>query len=152
MYLLSADMSNLIIVPQVTPAPSVTLNIETTSIILAALVSASILLSSVIRIINNFSMIDNSIKALKDGLNSNTKALEEFKLLSQQILSIDKKLDIHLQEYLNRKDIIQLMLVQLNEKIDLNKENNESALELLRAELKDLENFLQTQSAFKTRS
>lgn len=46
------------------------------------------------------------------------KAIKEQNEYLHKIEKLDRQLELHVQEYVNRKDVVQMVLGQLNEKID----------------------------------
>lgn len=131
--------------------PTLTLTLESTGILLGILVSFSILLGGTVKVITKFNSISNSIRDLREDLNSNIKALEQFKTLNSEVLVLDRKIDLHLQEYVNRKETVQFTIGQLDQKIDHNRKRWEEELTEVEAEVKQLENYLQRNSDFKVR-
>ncbi|MEH2203198.1 MAG: hypothetical protein V7K53_03830 [Nostoc sp.] len=89
----------------------ITLTLESTGIFLGILVSASVLSGVTVTVISKMNRISNSITQIE-------KALEEEAINTEKIREIDRTLALHIQEYVNRKDVIQMLLGQLNEKID----------------------------------
>lgn len=95
----------------VTNSPGIILTLESTGIFLGILVSASVLAGVAVTVISKMNRISNSIIQIE-------KALEEQARNAEKIREIDRTLALHIQEYVNRKDVIQMVLGQLNEKID----------------------------------
>ncbi|QLE54839.1 hypothetical protein [Nostoc sp. TCL26-01] len=144
-------MNKIIAVNPSNTQPTLTLTLESTGILLGILVSVSMLLGGTIKVITKFNTISNSIRDLREDLNSNTKALEQFKTLNSEVLVLDRKLDLHLQEYVNRKETVQFLMGQLDQKIDHNRKRWEEELQEVKGETKQLENYLQSHSGFKVR-
>ena len=94
-----------------TSSPGITLTLESTGIFLGILVSASVLGGLAVTVISKMNRISNSIIQIE-------KALEEQARNTEKIREIDRTLALHIQEYVNRKDVLQMLLGQLNEKID----------------------------------
>lgn len=92
-------------------SPGITLTLESTGIFLGILVSTSVLAGVAVTVISKMNRISNSIIQIE-------KALEEQARNAEKIREIDRTLALHIQEYVNRKDVIQMLLGQLNEKID----------------------------------
>ncbi|HYX18776.1 MAG TPA: hypothetical protein VE944_31290 [Nostoc sp.] len=92
-------------------SPGVTLTLESTGIFLGILVSVSVLTGVAVTVISKMNRITNSITQIE-------KTLEEQVRNAEKIREIDRALALHIQEYVNRKDVIQMLLGQLNEKID----------------------------------
>jgi uncharacterized Ntn-hydrolase superfamily protein len=92
-------------------SPGITLTLESTGIFLGILVSASVLGSLAVNVISKMNRISISITQIEETLKvhaSNAKKISE----------LERRFDLHEQEYVNRKDVIQMLLGQLNEKID----------------------------------
>lgn len=102
----------------------IVLTLESTSALLGILVSASLLIAATIRVVSRFNSLDTSIENLKEDLAEHIKAEGHERLVKRvgeqatQLQSLDKKLDLHLQDCTNRRDTTQMLLGQLNEKID----------------------------------
>lgn len=140
-------MKNLEVVatttPTTTPQPIITLTLESTGIILGALVSFSILVAGFTKIVTNFNLINISIKDLREDLNANTKALSQLNVLHSEVLNLDKKFDLHQQDYINYKDSNLLQLNGLEKQIGHNWSKTEKALAEQKGEIKDIQGFLQ---------
>lgn len=79
----------------VTPStPGITLTLESTGVFLGILVSVSALAGVAIKIISKMNHISISITQLQENLNNYANSVE-------QVRQLDKKFDIHLQDYLN---------------------------------------------------
>ncbi|WP_017317117.1 hypothetical protein [Mastigocladopsis repens] len=124
----------------------VTLTLESTGVILGILVSASVLAAAVIKIITSFNNLANTLKELDEDLIKHIASEGHEKLIARlhQIEALDKKLDLHIQDYVNRKDTVQMVLGQLNEKID-HKFNR------LYNSMRDVEGYLQREGGFRIR-
>ncbi|OCQ96082.1 hypothetical protein BCD64_12055 [Nostoc sp. MBR 210] len=125
---------------------------ESTGVVLGVLVSASMLVGIAVKVVSKFNSITNSIRDLREDLNSHTKSLEQTQLLNDKLFTFEKRLDVHLQDYVNHKDADLLAINGLKEKIDHKAENAEKYFKELRIEIKDIQGFLQKQQNFKIRS
>lgn len=104
--------------PTPTPnQPTITLSLESTGVFLGALVSFSILVAGFAKIVTNFNLINLSIKELRQDINANTQALSQLNVLHSEVLSIDRKFDLHQQDYINYKDANLLQLNGLEKQI-----------------------------------
>jgi hypothetical protein len=121
----------------VSSTPGVTLTIESTGVFLGILVSVSALAGVATRIISNMNNISASINQIELSLK---KHAEE----SEKIRYLEKTLDLHLQEYVNRKDVIQMLLGQLDQKID-------HKFKRLLFYTRDVQRFLQRDTTFSMR-
>ncbi|BAY77961.1 hypothetical protein NIES25_44310 [Nostoc linckia NIES-25] len=63
---------------------------------------------------------------------------------ADKIRQIEKTLDLHIQEYVNRKDVMQMLLGQLDQKIN-------HKFKRLLFYTRDVQRFLQKDTAFKMR-
>ncbi|MEH2322952.1 MAG: hypothetical protein V7K32_05025 [Nostoc sp.] len=79
------------------------------------------------------------------------KLLEQVKILQKELKAIDKKFDIHLQDYVNYKDASLLALNGNDEKIDHKWERTENLFKEQKIEIKDLQKFLQKEQNFRIR-
>lgn len=121
----------------VSDSPGVMITLESTGIFLGILVSVSVLAGLGIKIVTSINQISLSIKQIKEDLKEhadNAKKIEQ----------LDRKLDLHLQEYVNRKDVVQMIFGQINEKTD-------HKFKKLLFYVRDIQSFLQRDSDFKIR-
>ncbi|AFY48904.1 hypothetical protein Nos7524_3101 [Nostoc sp. PCC 7524] len=88
-----------------------TLTLESTGIFLGILVSASVLGTLAVSVISKMNRISTSIAQIEETLKTHASNAEK-------IRDLDKRLELHLMEYVNRKDMLQMLLGQINEKID----------------------------------
>jgi hypothetical protein len=107
-------MSIKLIAVETSPQPSlqtVSISLQTVSILLGMFVSITALLSLGIKISNsinrNFLIILQLEKELKQ-LSGDTEKIDK----------IEHRLDLHILEYENRKDVTQMVIGQLDEKIN----------------------------------
>ncbi|MEA5624102.1 hypothetical protein [Nostoc sp. UHCC 0251] len=117
--------------------PGITLTLESTGIFLGILVSTSVLAGVAVTVISKINRISNSITQIE-------KALEEQVRNAEKIREIDRTLALHIQDYVNRKDVIQMLLGQLNEKID-------HKFKRVLFYTRDIQRFLQRDTDFKIR-
>ncbi|MDZ8071143.1 MAG: hypothetical protein RMY64_36940 [Nostoc sp. DedQUE08] len=118
-------------------SPGITLTLESTGIFLGILVSASVLAGVAVTVISKMNKISNSITQIE-------KTLEEQARNAEKIREIDRTLALHIQEYVNRKDVVQMVLGQLNEKID-------HKFKRVLFYTRDIQRFLQRDTDFKIR-
>ncbi|MEH1971117.1 hypothetical protein [Nostoc sp.] len=118
-------------------SPGITLTLETTGIFLGILVSASLLAGVAINVISKMNRISSSITQIEE-------ALKGYAGNAEKIRDLDKRFDLHIQEYINRKDVVQMVLGQLDQKI------NHKFRRLL-FYTRDVQQFLQRDTAFKIR-
>lgn len=138
---------NIIATSEPTPIqnnqPTITLTLESTGIFLGALVSFSILVAGFTRIVTNFNLINLSIKELREDINANTQALTQLNVLHTEIIKLDKKFDLHQQDYINYKDSNLAYINGVEKQIGHNWSKTEKALAEQKAEIKDIQGFLQ---------
>ncbi len=122
-----------------TPAnsPGITLTLESTGVFLGILVSVSVLAGVAIRIISNMNSISASIIQIELTLKEQSENAEK-------IRQLEKAFDLHIQEYINRKDIVQMLLGQLDQKIN-------HKFKRLLFYTRDVQRYLQKDTAFKIR-
>ncbi|MHC5720260.1 MAG: hypothetical protein ACYTX0_51575, partial [Nostoc sp.] len=78
--------------------------------------------------------------------------IENFKdSLIDRLITIDRKVDIHLQDYVNHKDASLLQGNQLNEKINHTWNKTEKLFHEQKTDIKEIQGFLQKQQNFKIR-
>lgn len=129
---------------------SFTFNLEAIAVLLGAGVSITILLSLLVSFTNRINRLETRIQYLQQELAEHAN-LEVHKVPSDKLVGtinnlyqLEKALDIHLQDYTNRKDLIQYMLGQLDQKID-------HKFSRLYHSMKDVEKFLQKSHNFRIR-
>ncbi|MBW4425326.1 MAG: hypothetical protein KME50_12970 [Nostoc desertorum CM1-VF14] len=138
--------------------PTVTVSLESTGVFLGALVSLTILLGILIKIVSNFNKIANDIHDLKDDIKNHSnsegheKLLQQVRILQAQYNSYDKSLELHLLNFENRKEAVQFLFGQINEKIDHKSQRMETETKELRKEIKELQGFLNKREDFVIRN
>ncbi|MEH2124175.1 hypothetical protein [Nostoc sp.] len=129
--------SSTIAITNSSSSPGITITLETTGIFLGILVSASVLGGVAVNVISKMNRISSSISQIEE-------ALKVYAGNAEKIRDLDKKFDLHIQEYINRKDVVQMVLGQLDQKI------NHKFRRLL-FYTRDVQQFLQRDTAFKIR-
>ena len=126
------------------------LNLEAIGITLGAVVSLTILLGLVVAFANRIAQLEIKLQYLKQGLVEHSN-LEGHKIITEklshtieQLNHAQKTLEIHIQDYVNRKDMIQYMIGQLDQKVD-------HKFGRLYASMRDVEKFLQQSQNFRIR-
>lgn len=124
----------------------ITLNLESTGAILGILISVCALATIIIRIITQFNNIANTLKEIEEDLIKHvaSEGHEKLEPKLKKIEEIDKKLDLHIQEVLNRKEAVNMLVGQLDEKINYKFSG-------LQHSIKDMENYLNKQGNFRIR-
>lgn len=135
------------------PQPQgVNITLESTSIFLGITVSVVMLVGTSVKVVSKFNSITNKLRDLREDLNSHALALEQTKLLSEKIFTLEKRFEIHLQDYVNHKDADLLAINGLKEKIEHKAEKAEDYFKELRIEIKDIQGFLHKQQNFRIRN
>lgn len=129
-----------------TPAGGLLITLDSAGVFLTILVSVSVITTAIIKLISQFNHLNYSIKDLNDELEKHTLAEGHERLILRvnQLETLDKRLDLHIQDYINRKDTVQMLLGQLNEKIDHRSQR-------LHNSVRDVEKFLLREGRYKTR-
>ncbi|MBH8563757.1 hypothetical protein I8748_16425 [Nostoc sp. CENA67] len=122
-----------------TPAssPGIIITLESAGIFLGILVSASVLITGATNLVTKMSQISSSIKRIEEELKTHASNAEK-------VRELDKRLDLHLQDYVNRKDLLQMLFGQINEKVD-------HKFKKLLFYTRDIQRFLQRDTDFKIR-
>ena len=148
---------NSVILANTTPQPGLIVTLEGTSLFLTVLISSCALLGIFIKIITKFNSITAEIRDLREDLNSHSKAeghqrlLEQTKSIQKDFVNFDKKIDLHLQDYQHYKDANLLAYNGTNEKINHTWSKTEKLFIEHKAEIRELQQFLQKQQNFKIR-
>ncbi len=127
-----------------TPTPGVTLTLETTGIFLGILVSASLLAGVAINVISKMNRISFAIDEIQE-------ALKNYASNTEKIKDLEKRFEVHLQDYVNYKDGMLLERNGLRERIDHKWERTENAFNEIKQEIKELQGYLQKIEKFKIR-
>ncbi|MBW4480840.1 MAG: hypothetical protein KME54_29405 [Tolypothrix brevis GSE-NOS-MK-07-07A] len=117
--------------------PAFIVTLQSTSVILGIVVSGSILLGLGIKLVSNVNKISLSISQIQKDLN-------ELSQESEKVSQLERRVDLHLQDYLNRKDVTQMLLGQLDEKIN-------HKFKRLLFYTREMQRFLQRDTAFQIR-
>lgn len=127
-----------------------TFNLEAIGILLGILVSATILLGLLIQFANKISKLETKLQYLHQellehgNLEGHKVIVEKLNSNSNQLHTLEKQLDVHIQDYINRKDLIQYMFGQLDQKVDHKFNRTYTSM-------KDIEKFLQKSNNFRIR-
>lgn len=120
-----------------TSSPAITVTLESVGVFTGTLVSICVLGTLAIKLVNNLNNISTSITQIKEDLKEHANNAEK-------IRELNHKLDLHIQDYINRKDTITLLIAQVTQTV-------EHRTNRLYTSMKDIENFLQIQGTFKIR-
>lgn len=117
--------------------PGITLTLESTGIFLGILVSISVLGTLAVSVISKMNKISSSITQIEETLKTHARD-------AQKISELERRFELHEQEYVNRKDVLQMLLGQINEKID-------HKFKRLLFYTRDVQRFLQRDTNFQIR-
>ncbi|WP_414573369.1 hypothetical protein [Nostoc sp. CCY 9925] len=118
-------------------SPVITVSLESVGIFTGILVSLSVLGTLAVKLVNNLNNISSSIAQIKEDLKEHADNKEK-------IRDLDKKLDLHIQDYINRKDTVTLLIAQVTQTL-------EHRTNRLYTSMKDVEAYLQKTGSFKIR-
>lgn len=125
--------------------------LEGTSLFLTILVSTSILLAGGIKLVSKFNIITAEIRDLREDLNTHEQLIQQIKVIQKDVCGLDKKFDIHLQDYVNYKDAVLLAINGNKERIEHKAEKAEGYFKEVKADIKDIQGFLNKQQNFRIR-
>ncbi|MEH1887424.1 hypothetical protein [Nostoc sp.] len=117
--------------------PGITVTLENTGIFLGIIVSVFIIAGGAVQIISKMNKISSSITQIEE-------AMKEHARNAEKIRQLEITLDLHIQDYVNRKDVIQMLLGQLDQKIT-------HKFKRLLFYTRDVQRFLQKDSSFVIR-
>jgi hypothetical protein len=135
--LMSMSKTNASIVTTSSNPNGINLTLESTGVFLGILVSASVLITVAVNIITKINRISSSIFHIEEDL-------KNFALNVEKIRELEKRFDLYIQEYTNRKDVVQMVLGQLDQKID-------HKFKRLLFYTRDIQRFLQRDTSFGIR-
>ncbi|MEH2169331.1 MAG: hypothetical protein V7K41_22270 [Nostoc sp.] len=152
-------MNNNIKIIAATPqSPSIAISLESTGIFLGILVSVSLLAGVGIKLVSNFNKIASDIRDLKDDLKNHCstegheKVIQQVKLLQTEFNAHDKMLGVHLMNFENRKEAVQFLFGQMDQKIDHKCERWDNELKELKIDVKEVQGFLRKHESFVIRN
>lgn len=122
------------------------LNLESSGVILAIIISACTLAGIVVKVITQFNTITNTLKEIEEDLIKHvaSEGHEKLEPKLKRVDELDKKLDLHIQDMLNRKESVNMIANQLDQKINYK-------FSTLTHSLKDIESYLNKQGNFRVR-
>ncbi|MGV0105141.1 hypothetical protein NSTCB13_03853 [Nostoc sp. DSM 114160] len=138
--------------------PTITVGLESTGVFLGIVVSLTVLLGSLVKIVSTFNKVASDIRDLKDDIKNHASSegherlLQQVRILQSEFNAHDKMLGIHLQNFENRKEAVQFLFGQLNEKIDNKSVRIEMEVKEIRKELKEVQGFLHKHEDFVIRN
>jgi predicted PurR-regulated permease PerM len=124
----------------------VTLTLESTGVLLGLLLSACALAGIIVKIITQFNNIANTIKEIEEDLLKHvaSEGHEKLEPKLKKLEELDKKLDLHIQDMLNRKESVNMIANQLDQKIN-------HKFTTLTHSLRDIESYLNKQGNYRIR-
>ena len=133
-------------VQQAPPPRGIILNLESTGVILAIIISACTLAGIVVKIITQFNTITNTLKEIEEDLIKHiaSEGHEKIEPKLRRIEELDKKVDLHIQDMMNRKEAVNMIANQLDQKIN-------HKFSTLSHSMKDVESYLNKQGNFRIR-
>ncbi len=99
------------------------LNLETIGIFLGILVSISILLGLLVQFSNKINRLESNIQYLKqeliehEALDGHKPTIDRVIVCMDNTRKVEEALNLHIQDYINRKDYVQFVLGQLDQKV-----------------------------------
>lgn len=114
--------------------------LESTGIFLGIIVSALVIVNASINLISKFNKLSSNVENIQEDLQTTVKEFTEVVKRSQ---NLDKNLDLHISDYIHHKELTQMLVNQLNEKID-HKFNR------LTGSIKHIEKFLENSGSFRS--
>ncbi|MDZ8090241.1 MAG: hypothetical protein RMY16_32525 [Nostoc sp. DedQUE12b] len=118
-------------------SPGLTLTLENTGVFLGIIVSALVIGGVAVQIISKINRISSSVSQIEEAMKEHVRNAEK-------IRQLEKTLDLHIQEYVNRKDVMQMVLGQLDQKIN-------HKFKRLLFYTRDVQRFLQKDTNFNIR-
>jgi septal ring factor EnvC (AmiA/AmiB activator) len=140
------------------PQPTITISLESTGIFLGVLVSLTVLLGLLIKTVSSFNKIASDIHDLRDDIKNHStsegheKLVQQVRILQTKCNSYENTLALHLQNFENRKEAVQFLFGQINEKIDNRSERIELEVKELKNEVKEIQGFLRKREDFVIRN
>lgn len=89
--------------------------LESAGIFLGIIVSGVAITNALVGIISRFNKMSTTLEQIQGDLQSYLKEVME---INERHQRLDKKMDLHIQDYLHHKELTQMLINQLNEKID----------------------------------
>ena len=117
---------------------------QQTQISLGVIVSVVMLLGVGASIVTKINKISFTVDGIQD-------ALKLYATNAEKIKELDKRLDIHLQDYINYKDANLLSHNGLKDLIEHKWQRSESEFDEIKQNIKELQNFLHQTNNFKIR-
>lgn len=113
--------------------------LESAGIVLGIIVSGIAITNVAISLVSKFNKLSTIVESIQTDLQTHIKEVIE---ISERYQRIDKRLDLHIQDYLHHKELTQMLVNQLNEKIDhkFNRINNS---------MHHIEKFLENDGSFR---
>ena len=143
--------------PPTQPQSGFVVSLEGTNLILTIILSLAGLFAIIIKSVSKFNEISSKIRDIQEDLNSHSTSeghaqlLQQVKLLQTSLIAIDKKIDLHLLDYIHYKESTLLHIHGVDEKVKHTWNKTDKLLIEQKAEIKEMQNFLNKRQDFKIR-
>ncbi|MEH2086125.1 hypothetical protein [Nostoc sp.] len=128
----------------VTSSPKTEFTLQDTGVFLGIVASLVMLSGVAINIISKINKISFTVDGIQEALKMHASNAEKIK-------DLDKRLDIHLQDYVNYKDANLLSHNGLDERIEHKWQRAENEFNALKTSVKEVQGFLHRTNDFKIR-
>ncbi|MEH1765803.1 MAG: hypothetical protein V7K76_26020 [Nostoc sp.] len=125
-------------------SPRAEFTLQDTGVFIGIIASLIMLSGVAVNIISKINKISFTVDGIQEDLKMHASNAEKIK-------DLDKRLDIHLQDYVNYKDGNLLSHNGLEERINHKWQRSEGEFNAIKASIKDLQGFLVRTSDFKNR-
>lgn len=126
------NTNNIIAVNPNTPQQTPMITLEVTSVILGIIVSLLSIGGAFFKIISGFNSINSRILLQQKEIDDNKKILEQVEKNKMDFYALDKQFSNHIVDCSNNRDSVQMILGQLDQKIDHKAQRLESEILRLR--------------------
>ncbi|MHC5718148.1 MAG: hypothetical protein ACYTX0_40190 [Nostoc sp.] len=128
----------------ISSSPRVEFTLQDTGLFIGIIASLVMLSGVAISIISKINKISFTIDGIQEAIKSHA-------INAEKIKELDKRFDIHLQDYVNYKDANLLSHNGLEERIDHKWQRSETEFNAIKASIKELQGFLARVNDFKIR-
>ncbi|MFN6484537.1 MULTISPECIES: hypothetical protein [unclassified Nostoc] len=136
---------------------TVVLSLDSISVFLAILVALTGLATFFWKVVSNFNKIASDIRDIREDLSTHVNAeghtgsLQHVRILQKEVAVIDKQFAVHQENYINRIATVNMLVAQLDEKINNRSERSEKMIEEVEREVKEVQGFLRKHESFVIR-
>ncbi|MEH2415416.1 hypothetical protein [Nostoc sp.] len=138
------DVTQFQIAVTSSPSPRIDFSLQDAGISFGIVGSLAMLFGIAINITSKINKISFTVDGIQEALKLHATNAEKIK-------ELDKRFDIHLQDYVNYKDANLLSHNGLGERIDHKWDRSESEFNAMKTNIKDLQSFLHRTNDFKIR-